>query len=398
MTAVSVFGVLLGLLAIPAFFRHATFSRLALAVGIVALHIAAAQVYYYYTLTSYTDANGYYYLTSFWHHQPWTALGSPVVGHIAQALRANLGASYIDCFMVFQAFGTWGIMILMRTFQEIHEKVQTRDTNLPLYLLFIPSLHFWTSAIGKDAPIFMAAALCTWSVMNLSKRWVQFGISIGIMVLFRVHIALAAAIAIMVASLVHGQFSMGRKAALAVLSVIAGIMLLSAVQATFGVDLTDPNSLMQFMADRSAAEFQDKASTSIASSGFAIRLLSLLFRPLFFDAKNAFALIASVENVGSVLLFTYLLTHFRDIRQMSKQVLFVRFVLFFSLILIALLAAFDYNVGLGLRERATIMPSLFCLFVAVYAFRHRVAAPAPAKAAARPVALPTRPATQLPTA
>jgi hypothetical protein len=294
-------------------------------------------------------------------------LNTVFVGKAVQGLKHGLGATYFDCFMIFQAFGTWGIVILMRTFREIHEKTQTEETNLPLYLLFLPSIHFWTSAIGKDAPVFFAVALCTWSVLKISRRRISFLISITLMALCRPHIALAAGLSIALASLIHGQFSLGRKILLLGFSVLCAGVLLSAVRSSFGVDVTNPASLSQFFEGRGAAEAYDTATTRLGSS-FLLRLFSLLFRPFFFDAKNAFGVIASIENIGSVVLFLYLVMHIASVFHLSKKVLFVRFCFIMLVVLSYILSVLNYNVGLGLRERVMMIPPLLCLFVATSAF------------------------------
>lgn len=369
MTIISFFGVLLALSAIPIFLRGSTLSRLAVAIALLVIHIGITQVYYIYTKTTIADAYSYYYYGAYFAQFGWSTLGTVFVGHVTQLIKKTAGASYLDCFMVFQAFGVWGLILLMRTFHEIYEKVQTKETNLPYLLLFLPSIHFWTSAVGKDGPVFFAVALSTWSVMSLRARVVPFCISVGLMVLFRAHIALAVGIAISLAALRHKDFTLGQKALLLSAAVVGTGVLFAAVRSTFNVDLTDPTSLSQFMEARGAAEASDVSSSSLGSSSFWFRLMSLLFRPFFFDAKNFFGLVASVENLGSAFMFGYLLLHFRDVRMLMKHVLVIRFSVYLSFVLICILAVLNYNVGLGLRERVMVYPPLFCLLVATSAFR-----------------------------
>ena len=397
MTIISFFGVLLALLAIPIFLRGATFSRLAVAIALVALHLAVTQVYYIYTKTSIADAYSYYYFGSYFDQFGWSELGTVFIGHVTQVIKRSIGATYLDCFMVFQAFGVWGLVVVMRTFHEIYDKVQTKETNLPNVLLFVPSVHFWTSAVGKDAPVFFAVALSTWSVMSLRTRIVPFCIAIGLMVLIRAHIALAVAIAISLAALRHKDFTSGRKALLLSVALVGTGVLFAAVRSTFDVDLTNPASLAQFMEARGAAEASDLSSSSLGSSSFWFRLISLLFRPFFFDARNFFGLVASIENVGAVFLFGYLLFHFRDVRTLMRHVLFMRFSIYLSMILICILAVLNYNVGLGLRERVMVYPPLFCLLVATSAYRKAKAAAAKAQVTATTrVGAPGAPPERLP--
>ena len=126
-------------------------------------------------------------------------------------------------------------------------------------------------------------------------------------------------------------------------------------------------------------------------------MISLLFRPFFFDARNFFGLVASIENVGAVFLFGYLLFHFRDVRTLMRHVLFMRFSIYLSMILICILAVLNYNVGLGLRERVMVYPPLFCLLVATSAYRKAKAAAAKAQVTATTrVGAPGAPPERLP--
>jgi small-conductance mechanosensitive channel len=100
-----------------------------------------------------------------------------------------------------------------------------------------------------------------------------------------------------------------------------------------------------------------------------VRLLSLLFRPLFLDAQGAFGLIASLENVFIIVLLVTLFRNFGQLMRMIRQVFFIRFAAVFALILIVLLSLVYYNVGLGLRQKIMFMPALLTMFVAVLAVR-----------------------------
>lgn len=399
MTIVSLLGILAGLLAIPVFFRGATITRLGMAIALVFVHLIVAQLYFGFSKTSAVDAYAYYYAGQYWRQYSWGTLSTVFVGHVTQLLKIQLGASYIDCFMVFQAFGTWGLVILLRSFQEIYQKMDVTDAPLPLFLLFIPSIHFWTVAIGKDAPMFFAVSLATWASINLGRRLIPFGFAIAFMVLFRPHVAFATVVALLAASVLHSQLAFGRKAFIMVLGLIGTAFVLAAIEASFKVNLADASSVAQFWESRAAAEAADKSSTSIVGAPYPVRLVTLLFRPFFFDAKNMLGIIASLENVGSVLLFGYLIKQFRVIRYLSKRVLFINFALFYSLILIVMLSLLTYNIGLGLRERAMIMPPLFCLFAAALAYGRKMKAQSSAAAGgAMPAGMtvPARPTGQYP--
>src|SRR5690349_15070644 len=100
-----------------------TFTKFAFAASALFMHIAATILSYTYAQSHVADAALYYY--DFWHfnNKPWSSLSTVFIIHITQLARYDLGATYLDCFMLFQAIGFWGIMLLMRTLEEIHSMV-----------------------------------------------------------------------------------------------------------------------------------------------------------------------------------------------------------------------------------------------------------------------------------
>jgi hypothetical protein len=109
-------------------------------------------------------------------------------------------------------------------------------------------------------------------------------------------------------------------------------------------------------------------------ASFPVRLLSLLFRPLFFDANGIFAIVASFENLVYIFIFGFLVYHLRGTAQVARGVFFLRFAAVFGTLLIILLTFVYYNVGLGARQKMMMVPPIFALFVAHWGLRAQQAA------------------------
>jgi len=334
-----------------------------MSVAMLLLHGAASFAYYTYAKHNGGDAPWYYYDPYNWGNRPF-ALGTMAILQFTQYLRRSLGASYTDCYIFYQSIGFWGIMLLMRAFDEIHQKLHIKNTTLSFYMLLTPSMYFWTSGIGKDAPLFFAVSLCVWSILAFRRRIPAFGLSIVVMILFRAHIALVVVTALAAAAFFHRGITTGRKIGLLALTSVAAIALVGSVRATVQVNVMDPNSISSFFQQRGDLSVSTTGATAVRNAPIVVRLLSLLFRPFFFDANGIFGIISSLENLGSILLFGYLILHWRAMKALARQVFFIEFCIFFAVILITLLTLVYYNVGLGIRERVMIFPPLFCAFVA----------------------------------
>lgn len=351
--------------AIPFSSTRNTPSRLLAAVTLLFLHVSACLAYYFYVKTAPADTALYYFNTRFASND--FALGTVFVAKLTQFLRFNLGGSYLECFFFFQGIGFWGVMFLMRSFQEIQLRMRSPESVLPLYLMFLPSIHFWTSAIGKDAPLFFAVSLCVWSALDWRRRIGFLLVAMLVMVLFRAHIALIAVVSLAVAATLHAHFSFGRKAALAFVTIASALLLAGSVENTIHVDVTSAGSLASFFDQQSEIAAGISGTTSVGNAPLPLRFFSLLFRPFFFDTGGLVGIIASLENVGSVLLFGYLMKNWRTIWSLANDVFFVKFCLSFAAILVILLTLVYYNVGLGLRERVMVFPPLLCVFVSRWA-------------------------------
>lgn len=369
-------GAVITVAALPFSSVRMTTGRTLLALGLLLLHGAACAAYYLYVQHSPADSN-VYYLDKYHLASAKFALGTVFTGKLTQVLRNSFGGSFLECFIFFQAIGFWGVMVLMRTFQEIHLKLGTPETILPWYLLFLPSIHFWTSAIGKDAPLFFAVSLCTWCVIEFRSRLALFALGIFVMILFRAHVALIVLMSLAVAAALHPGVSFGRKVGLIGLSLMGAYLLIGSVTSTIHVDVTDANSIATFLQDRNDIAAKIGGGSTIGDAPLPLRFVALLFRPFFFDAPNIPGMIASVENIGSVLLFGYLIKNWRGVRSIARQAYFVEYCLIFSVMLISLLTVISHNIGLGLRERVMVFPAILSLFVAHWAMPRRRPQPLP---------------------
>lgn len=370
MTPVGLVAIVVSLAALAAFSTRPTATRILFFLGLIILHFAACFAAYHYFQSNVSDATGYYYDRLGmvrWKFQPGTVFTVKMV----QFLKAIIGGSYLDYFLLFQTFGIWGLAFLMRTFEEIHELAGVPPTTTSYLLLLLPGLHFWTSFIGKDAPLFFAVALSVWAAIRLSRRFVGFALAIGVMLLFRPHIALVAITAVAGAAfLARGTAPLARAILLAI-ALAAATYIVATVESTLQIRFNNADSISDWFSRQSEASKQFTSGSAVLGASFPFRLFSLLFRPMFLDATSAMALVASVENLVMVFVIGVLLFNWRRVLQISRSAFFVQFTAIFSVILITLLAAVYYNVGLGLRQRTMIMPALLTVFMAYWAVRQR---------------------------
>lgn len=364
MSAVGVGGILLSLLAFGWFTQQKNNRRLALFLIIAMLHVVASYIYYVFVQSNDADTKLYYYDPYGFYVQGF-GLGTMFAVYVTQTLRGIIGGTYFDYFLLYQVMGVWGLALMMRTMEETAGVLQTQIPPVMLGLLFLPGLYFWTSAIGKDPALFLACALAVWSCFQISRRWIWFGLAIVIMVLFRAHIALLTVISLALALVVGRGVPKIARVLLALAALITGYFLFSTLQSELRVDLSSIGAIANYVDVQTTSATRGEDNT-LVNAAFPIKLFSVLYRPLFFDATSAFSAIASFQNVVLVAISVVLIRNFRLWAELFRSSLAIRFATFHFVAIYLLLAFAYYNVGLGLRQREMATPALIAVFGAVF--------------------------------
>lgn len=369
MTAFGLLGIFLSILG----FRFARVgesrSRLVLFVLLLLAHVGASVAYYLYAQEFGGDVQLYYY-DQLGVYGNASGLSTVFVINFVQTLKSYVGGSFLDYFLLFQAMGFWGILFVLRAFDDIHEELGQPMFKYVYLLLFLPGLHFWTSAIGKDAPLFLGVAMCVWAAFRIQSRYLIFAVGIVVCLLFRPHIALIALIALALTVLFARNTTLLVRAALmAVVLVGVGAVAGLVQNAFYGLNLTNADSMSEFIEQKSSVSEESGGDMSIIGASFPVKLFSLLFRPFFVDANGLLGYIASVENVVLLVVIGSLIWRFGTSLAVARAAMFARFSAIFFVLLTILLAMVNYNVGLGLRQKMMMMPALLVFLAAMLAVR-----------------------------
>ena len=369
MTAFGLLGIFLSILG----FRFARVgesrSRLVLFVLLLLAHVGASVAYYLYAQEFGGDVQLYYY-DQLGVYGNASGLSTVFVINFVQTLKSYVGGSFLDYFLLFQAMGFWGILFVLRAFDDIHEELGQPMFKYVYLLLFLPGLHFWTSAIGKDAPLFLGVAMCVWAAFRIQSRYLIFAVGIVVCLLFRPHIALIALIALALTVLFARNTTLLVRAALmAVVLVGVGAVAGLVQNAFYGLNLTNADSMSEFIEQKSSVSEESGGDMSIIGASFPVKLFSLLFRPFFVDANGLLGYIASVENVVLLVVIGSLIWRFGTSLAVARAAMFARVSAIFFVLLTILLAMVNYNVGLGLRQKMMMMPALLVFLAAMLAVR-----------------------------
>ena len=96
--------------------------RLVVFVLLFVMHLLGTVAYYFFAEASGSDAHFYFY-DSYRLYGYASGLGTPFILNFVQILKERLGGSFFDYFLLFQAMGFWGLVILTKVFNDIFEEL-----------------------------------------------------------------------------------------------------------------------------------------------------------------------------------------------------------------------------------------------------------------------------------
>lgn len=402
MSILGLLGIILGFFAIPVAFTQATRLKVAYMTMIYLIHVAASVIYFQRAQEGAADSAMYYY-DLYGNYQDGFNVGTQALIYFVQYLRSTVGGTYLDFYLLFGSIGFLGMTLLLRVFEEIHDELGIPHTPFLYALMAVPSLHFWSSALGKDGPFLFATSLAVWAAMRLPSRTKALVGALLLMLFIRPHIALVAGAALSLAVVVGKGIPTYMRIALFLVAVAGTGLAATTLESAYAIDITSAESIGRQFERVDNVLNSDDAGTTAVSGGFGVRLLSLMFRPLFFDANELFALIASVESVFLIWMVLVLLFRSRDVFRLFGSVFFARYTLIYTFVLTIFLAVGYWNVGLGLRQKWTMLiPMYLVLLVTVLAVRKAkklsMAEVPVERALGYPSAAPRQPAVQAPLA
>lgn len=324
-------------------------------------HTLFCVFYCLYALRYGADALGYY-RNSFVLEGPF-APGTTGVRYLTSLMTQGLGLSLIGTFLVYNVFGSIGLLAFDGCL-----RVATRDKaayirRLATLIVFLPSVSFWSSAIGKDAPAFMAVGLALWASLDLGRRPLLMAFAVALMLLVRPHMAGLMVMGLTVAPLLDPKTTPGKKLLLGtVAAAVAAAMVPFALHYAGVGDNVSADSLKSYVESRQAQNMAGGGSVDIASMSLPMQLFTYLFRPLLIEARSPFALAAAIDNLILLYLFAaggYAILQNPARKQRENRV----FLWSYALMAWLVLSMTTANLGIALRQKWMFAPMLIFLLL-----------------------------------
>lgn len=276
----------------------------------------------------------------------------------------KLNVSIEILFLLFSTISFKGFLVY---FELININGLNKNNRILLLSFLLPTLHFWTGFLGKEALLLFLMAKI---LKKLKYRLFDLGGVFLLLLIFliRPHVFFVLMIALLVLLLLDRGTSSGLKKKL-ILIVIGSFLILLPIAVLYFLKIENFNliTLKSYITGfLNYTENKGSTSISLIETNLISRVFYLIFMPLpfLYTIKNELQLIASVENVFFLVIFLYTIFCILRSRLKSKSLrLEEKFALIAGILLIILFASYLYNLGLGNRMRIMFLPYLFYFFI-----------------------------------
>lgn len=217
-----------------------------------------------------------------------------------------LGMSYLANTLFFSLIGFIGMTLFYRVaLQTIPFNTKQFGYALFPLIFFIPNLHIWSVAIGKDTLLFFCIGAFTFGLLKPIKRLPLIILAIMLSLAIRPHITLFLFVGFGLAYIMDGKVSTTQRILLSVVLLGAGLAILPSVLEFARIEDASADAFDKFAQEKTGALSRGNVGSSvdISSYPFPLKVLTFWFRPALFDVRNLNGLIAALENLLLLMVF-----------------------------------------------------------------------------------------------
>ncbi|SJM38464.1 hypothetical protein A1019T_02457 [Psychrobacter pasteurii] len=322
-------------------------------------------VYYIYTLKFGADATVYYEqgLIGNYIFQP----GTHFIRFIVMILTNYFYFNMIGCFLFFNILGALGLIILDSI---IHRTVSNQKKLLRIVatlVIFLPSISFWSSGIGKDPISFLSVVLALWSSLNLKNRLFPMSLSIMMMFFVRPHIAGILIISLAISLFFDKKTNALVKVLLASVTIgISSLLVPYALNYAGIQDSNTPEDIAEYIQGREDVYKSTDSGLTLSEMSFPMKLFTYMFRPTILEARSVTQIFSALDNI--LLLYLFIAGGYRIIKNKNKNTTSLenrKFMWAYATIAWIILALTTGNLGIAVRQKIMVLPFFLYLFISV---------------------------------
>ncbi|MFZ7095389.1 hypothetical protein ACOPJQ_02795 [Luteimonas dalianensis] len=295
--------------------------------------------------------------------------GTAAVLSVTRLFSYFLGLSILGVFSVFNIIGTVGLLAFDGALRHGVSGKSRGMRRVASILVFLPSVSFWSSAIGKDAISFCATGLALWAAIDMKRRFWLMGVAVLLMLSVRPHMAVLLSVALAVSVVFNPRVSLLRRCVMGIAAAGASAVLIPLAIGTSGLgNAGGVEAVADYVERRQGYNMEGGGGVDISSMSLPMKMFTYLFRPLPFEAHNLPSFAASIDNMVLLGLTFLGVWSVRRGRHYLAGVNWM-FLLAYSLFGWLLLSLTTANLGISMRQKWMFVPMVIFLLVSVIGAR-----------------------------
>ncbi len=239
-------------------------------------------------------------------------------------------------------------------------------------LFFLPNLHFWSCAVGKDTMLFFSIGIFCYGLLAPLKRIPFLVLALVLSFFIRPHITWFLLMAFGGAFYSGGNVKGVQRFFLGISFLVIAFLMIPKVIEFSKMEELSTESFEEFSENKSAllSRAHTGSAVDISSYPFPLKVFSFLYRPFFFDISGIPAAIASFENLLLLLLTIKVLGN-QPIRTFKQAPFLIKGMMYFLLIGTLAFSQSLGNIGIMIRMRNMFLPGMLIFFLWALAHKSR---------------------------
>jgi len=276
-----------------------------------------------------------------------------------------LDLSYFSGTMIYTLIGFVGLTYFyLIAIELIPKNSKVNGYYLFPLLFFLPNLHFWSCAVGKDSLLFLCIALFSYGLLTPIKRIHFIVIGLVLSYFIRPHITLFMLLGFGFAYFSGNKLSFFQRVVFFGSFIGIAFLILPLVLKFSKIEEASLDAFQEFSTTKVSvlSRSHTGSAINISNSPIIVKVFSFLFRPFVFDINSFPSLLAATEN--SILLFLTIKWFSKKSLESFRNAPF----LLQGMIYFLLLGTFAFsqslgNLGIMIRMRNMFLPGLIIFFL-----------------------------------
>jgi hypothetical protein len=282
-----------------------------------------------------------------------------------------LGLDFWTGTFLYSSVSAWAFVLLFISGNEMFKMDKIRFLGFRIWpnILLLPSLHFWSSGIGKDSLVFLFLVMIFYGIRDMRKYFILVVISLLLLYHVRPHMAFILIISAGFMLFTGSKIHLSYKIVFFALFFFGLFIIYGEVLEFLKIDEINTENL-EALFDKSSSNLSyGKSYVDMSSYPLPLKLFTFWFRPLFFDAHNFSSLLNSIENLICLMLAGRIFSLINPIKAYKVAPFHLKIMLWTFLIGSIAFASALSNFGIMVRMKN--MTFVYFLFFLIYCYNEQ---------------------------